>query len=66
MKLGPLIFPALCGGGWFCGGLRAARAICDIDSVTPVELNRLILLINPSAPKGAAHVYKYEYIIRLQ
>ena len=28
------------------------------DSVTPVELNRLILLTNPSAPNGAAHVYK--------
>ena len=27
------------------------------DSVTPVELNRLILLINPSAPNGAGHVY---------
>ena len=27
------------------------------DSVMPVELNRLILLINLSAPNGAGHVY---------
>ena len=52
------------GGSVEVSGLPRLFAI--YDSVTPVELNRLILLINPSAPNGAAHVYKYEYIIRLQ
>ena len=38
------------------------RTFAIYDSVTPVELNRLILLINPSAPNGAVHVYKHNEI----
>ena len=36
------------------------------DSVTPVELIRLILLINQLAPNEAVHVYKYEYIMKIR
>ena len=35
------------------------------DLVTPVELNRVILISYPSALNGAVHVYKYEYMMKI-
>ena len=36
------------------------------DSVTPVELNGLILLINPSALNRAVNVHRSEYMMNLR
>ena len=47
------------------GSSRTVFAI--YDSVTPVELNRLILFINPSTQTGLdMYTYKYEYIMQLR
>ena len=44
--------------------LEGVSGFAIYDSVTPVELNRLILLINPSTPNMLdMHTYKYEYIM---